>query len=126
MSGPFYKYSVQIVLGDQFVIFHGIQKLVKCVGGRFIFFVAVDVLELRVACRIPYITVQIDFPVGIGSVLIQRKKGDIFPAVGIENYGNSAFDRLIVVKSQRYGYPLAAAGRAVAAAFGLITCIGHL
>ena len=115
--------SVQFIFRDQFVIFHGIQQFIEGVGSDLILFIAFDVIQFGLTACVDSITVQINFAVFILSVFVHRKQSDIFFASRVKNSYDSALHRTVIIQGQSDSDSFAAAGSAVAVAFGLITVI---
>ena len=78
----------------------GIHQLVECVCCNFVFFIGIDVVEVRLAVLF-VVTIQINFAVFVLAVFIERQKGDVlFLVWSRENGQYGTFYFGIVVQCQ--------------------------
>ena len=70
---------------------------IAAVRSSLVLLIVLDVVENRGAVLLR-ITVKIYFAIFIGSLLIQREKGDILPSACLIDREDRALDRLIIVK----------------------------
>ena len=110
-------------------------QLVKGVGGRLIFFIRLDIVQIGVVVLVLKETVQIDLARLVFAIFIQGKQGNILSVPRRENIDDRTGNVRVVVQSQGDGglaqidipAAVAPAGAAVAAAAsGCIEFFAHI